>query len=193
MLHSFRRIAAIVIALATLEGATISPQASASPATEAALKNLPEVMVPTLAGFSSERTSLSGGPTGRIGFIEATSSDCAVSSTSKREWMGSELKYFDHSVKYPETYLLDCVTLMTTSAAAVAEVRSYTASPYIKAEVKAFTSIPDAAFVQVGPATQIVFAKGQYFVFTVGTDAATGNAIALAKDLAMSQYRRILR
>lgn len=187
-----RRLAAIMTASALCAfGATsLAPTAFAN--TTATAGGLSKVVMPTPAGLISDRTSLSGGPTGRIGFSEATSSDCNVSNSLHQDWIASQLKYFVSSIQSPQKYLLVCVTLMKTSAAAKASVQKVADNPYLPAKMPAFASIPGAHAQETGPATQIVFSIGQYFIFVAGLDltASGATSVHLVKSFAIAQYHR---
>lgn len=102
---------------------------------------LSKVVMPVPAGLVSDRTSLSGGPTGKIGFSEATSSDCAVSSALQADWLGSQLRYYVSSMQSPQKYLLLCVTLMKTATAAKEDVQKYANNPYLSSKMPSFAAI----------------------------------------------------
>ena len=72
-------------------------------------------------GFTSEATDKeSGGPTGSIAINEAASADCDAGQLRQDHWVASELRYFDNDPAYPSTYLLLCVTQLSSSANAAA-------------------------------------------------------------------------
>jgi hypothetical protein len=173
-----RRTVAMTIAAATFAIVAVFPLGSdAFATTKPSVGALSKVVMPTPKGLISDRTSLSGGPTGRIGFDEATSSDCNVSSSLHSDWLASQLRYFVSSIQSPQKYLLVCVTLMKTGSSARTDVQKFADNPYLTA--KPFAPIPGARVQQTGPATLIAFAVGQYFVFVAGLDLATTGAASV--------------
>ena len=101
--------------------AMVANQASSSPSPNPA--SLGEYVVPMLLGFISQATSLSGGPTGKIGFNEATSSDCNVGDPQSLSWLASELRYYDDSPRYKDTYELLCVSEFKATAVPPCKVK----------------------------------------------------------------------
>jgi len=188
-----RRSVALTIAVSTV--AVLSSSSVAFATTKASVGTLSTTVMPTPKGLISDRTSLSGGPTGRIGFNESTSSDCNVSSSLHSDWTASQLRYFVSSIQSPQKYLLICVTLMKTSASAKANVQKVANNPYLTSKMPSFAPIPGARVQLTGPATLIVFSVGQYFVFVGGLDlTATGAAsVHFVETSAIAQYHRAAR
>jgi hypothetical protein len=146
-------------------------------------------VVPPTSGFVSQKTSLSGGPTGKISFEESTSSDCAVGTSSKAEWMASELRYYKDSPRFRDTYELLCVSEFRTTSGAVKSEAPFKQA--LDGRLKQFSAIPSAEYVQIGPATELIYSKGPFSVFVVSADLATGNATHLCELLGLSEYRRL--
>lgn len=187
----FRKTVALTIAVSTLTSVAALPLTSdAFATTKPSVGTLSKVVMTTPKGLISDKTSLSGGPTGRIGFNAATSSDCNVSNSLHGEWIASQLRYFVSSIQSPQKYLLVCVTLMKTSASARANVQKFADNPYLT--TKTFAPIPGARVQQTGPATLIAFAEGQYFVFVAGLDLPETGAVSVhfADTSAITQYHR---
>ncbi len=168
---------------------------SALAATNTSVGKLSTVVMPSPTGLVPDPTSLSGGPTGRIGFNEATSSDCNVSNALHSVWVASQLRYFVSSLQSPQKYLLVCVSLMKTSAAANANVKHFADNPYLATTVRSFAPIPGARVQQTGPATLIAFAASDYAIFVAGLNlAATGaSSVHYVDSFAVAQYHRVTK
>jgi hypothetical protein len=144
--------------------------------------------VATPSGFVAKGTDLvGGGPTGSIGFSEATSADCNAGSGTKSQWVGSALRYFEKSPNDASVYMLLCVTQYRTSATPTSNVKSL--ATLAKAKKSSLVNIPGAVTATVGPARQIFFSKGDYFVFVVALSLdGSVNATSLGVTLAHRQY-----
>jgi hypothetical protein len=140
------------------------------------------------AGFASDKTDQeSGGPTGRINFDEASSADCNPAAMSRSQWVASVLRYFDNNPADAETYLLICVTQFRTGHDASVN-RSHVGALRRSKEL-ASVHEPGVYLETVGPAQQIFFSKGNYFVWIVSVDlSSVAEALALGSNLAHREY-----
>jgi hypothetical protein len=152
---------------------------------------LQSLVVSNFSGFTSESTDrVGGGPTGKINFNEAKSADCDPAGLSRTQWVSSVLRYFDNSSADPETYLLLCVTQLRTAHDAA--VNFQRVSAISKPSGSLGTQAPGALHHSVGPANQIFFAKGDYFVWIVATSLSpTVKALVLGTSLAHRQYIKL--
>jgi hypothetical protein len=124
-----------------------------------------------------------------IGFNEATSSDCNVGDPAKLEWLASELRYYDDSPRYKDTYELLCVSEFKSAGGAVQGEIQF--KLVFGSHLKRFAAIPGVYFVQVGPATEIIYSKGLFSVFVASVDVGTGNAVHLGEVLAAAEYHKL--
>jgi hypothetical protein len=188
-----QRSGAALIAVSTLTAlAAFTFSSPAFGGTNASIGALSKIVMPTPKGFISDGTSLSGGPTGRIGFYEATSADCNINSSLILNWAASQLRFFVSSLRNPQKYLLVCVSLLRSSAVAKENVLAVADNPYMPSKMPFFAPIPGAHVHQTGPATQVVFSVGRYFIFVAGIDLPATGAVAVhfVESFAIAQYHR---
>jgi hypothetical protein len=150
--------------------------------------SLQSLVVSNVSGFTSESVDkVGGGPTGRIDFNESTSADCDPSGLTRSGWVASELRYFDNDANDPETYLLLCVTQLRTAQDAVVNRKEVIALG--GASQSSAVHVPGAYVHAVGPAVQIFFIKGIYFVWIVATTLSSNvKALPLGATLAHREY-----
>jgi hypothetical protein len=182
-----RRIGFVIAGAVLLAGCgSTTPSASSGTATTQSLASL----VVTPSGFVSEATDrVGGGQTGTIGISEAASADCDPGSVRQDHWVASELRYFDSSSSYPETYVLLCVTQLSSAADASANEQQVAAMGVTSGVPS--VGVTGAEVRVVGPAYQTFFARGRYFVFIVVTDLSGIDAPALAASVAQEQAGRL--
>lgn len=181
-----RQGAMIVASIVLLTPAGISLWTQAGALGSASVSGLSKIVMPAPKGLVSDSVSLSGGPTGNIAFSEATSSDCNVSSSLKKEWLASQLRYYVSSRQKPQKYLLLCVTLMRTTSAALANVRKVADA----SKMAPLSLISGARTTRVGPTTLVVFSIDSYFVFIAGLDLSAGSSVHLVDAFASAQFNR---
>lgn len=150
--------------------------------------SLNSIVVSTMSGFQTEPTDkVGGGRTGRIAFSEVASADCDPSGLTRAAWEASVLRYFDDSTLAPQTYLILCVTQLRTSGEAVANRNRVLALG--EASQSAAVRLPGTFTRAVGPALQLFFAKGSFFVWIVATSlSAKVKVLPLATSLAHREY-----
>jgi hypothetical protein len=140
------------------------------------------------AGFSSDRVDQdSGGPTGRIDFDGASSADCNPTAMSRSIWVASVLRFYDNNPTESGAYVLICLTqFRTTNDANVNRTRVAALRP---SRHLASAHEPNVYLETVGPAQQIFFSRGKYFVWIVSVDlSSTAKALALGSNLAHREF-----
>lgn len=143
------------------------------------------------AGFVSDsKDQTSGGATGRIQFSEATFTDCDPAGLTHGIWVASVLRYFDNNPADPESYVILCVTQLRNASDAVKNRNAVAALGGSKAP--ASIHVPSAHLNTVGPANQISFSKGNYFVWVVAVDLTSlPKGLAIASNVALREYARL--
>ena len=156
-------------------------------------RTLVSLVVSAPAGFTSDGVDQdSGGPTGSINFNEATSADCDPTALSRSQWVGSVLRYFDNNPADAETYVLLCVTQLRTSHDA--SVNRARVGALGASTVLASAHEPGVYLHTVGPAQQIFFSKGNYFVWIVAVDVPSAvRALSLGTNVAHREYALLPR
>ncbi len=184
--HTFAGVLATGLILLSLQCFGVSSGASNVRASNGA--SLDSLVVSSASGFKSESVDkVGGGPTGQIGFSEATSADCDPAGLVRGRWEGSVLRYFDSNPSAPETYLILCVTRLRTAQEAIANRNRVIALG--GASPSSALKLPGGYEHAVGPALQIFFAKGTYFVWIVATSlSSTVKVLALGASLAQREY-----
>lgn len=167
-------------ALVSIVTIPVGPAASA-------VKPLKSYIAATPSGFVSEKTDLvGGGPTGAIAFSEAVSADCNAGRATRAQWVGSALRYYDKSLAAQGVYMLLCVTQYRSLATSKSNMTKVAA--IVHAKKSASVSVPGAVTAIVGPTRQIMFTKGDYFVFIVAASLnATINPTSYGVNLARRQ------
>jgi hypothetical protein len=181
---------------------TSTPPSSATTSSTSAGSPLSSLVAATPKGFTSEATDKdSGGSTGTQGINEADSADCDSGQVRQDHWVASQLRYFDDNPAYPKSYLLLCVTQLSSMVNAVdnqKQVVTLTEGEPSEDGLPAPTrfSVPaiagGAGFVRFGGLeVQVTFAKGSYYVFVAGASVTKPGWTALRSvvtALATTQY-----
>jgi len=185
----FGSVAVLLVGMA-LSACSRATSTTSTTTTTSSSSQSPASLVVSPQGFTAEAVDkVSGGPTGSIGIDEAASADCDPGNVRRDHWVASELRYFDANTSYPETYLLLCVTQLSSAADAVANEQQV-ASLGVSSGVSS-VGVTGAEVHVVGPAYQTFFARGRYFVFIVVTDLSGSDAPALAANVAQMQAQRL--
>jgi hypothetical protein len=165
---------------------------SGAVAAHSKVPTLLSLVVPGPAGFASDATDeTGGGPTGKIGFNEATSADCDPAGLTRGQWVGSVLRYFDNNPADPETYVILCVTQLRSARAATANRNKVTDTFDFEA-TPAGLRIPGSKMTNVGPAWQFAFSRSNYFVWVVGVSATNQlKGLAFATNVVRREYVRL--
>jgi hypothetical protein len=189
---SFRRYSTVASAALVMGMVFLTiPLLGAPSGAASSPKTLVSLTVTGPNGYKTDPTDqTSGGRTGQITIAEASSADCDPTTLSPGQWVGSVLRYFDKNPARPQSYLILCVTQMrTANDAAAVRARLLTA---IGSSVIRLKDIPGTYFYATGPAEQIFFAKGVYFVRVVSTDlAGTAMGLTLGQNLTAREYARL--
>jgi hypothetical protein len=148
-------------------------------------------------GFVSEHTDkVGGGHTGALNYEAATSADCDAGLPPRAEWLASQQRYFDDNPKYPNSYLLICVTTLKTSTDANNNFTKIVALAKTKSQFnpnpKVFPigGIRGAVGDYVGGEpgiVQLYFTDGANFIFVVCTSLTTGPSPAKTLAIALAQ------
>jgi hypothetical protein len=174
-----------------------SPTATTSSSSPPTLVSL---VAATPKGFTSEAIDkVDAGPTGSLVLDAASSADCDAGQVRQDHWVASELRYFDDDPAFPATYLLLCVTQLSSSANAkanqeqVVKLSDHPLGGFPALKHFTVTSIPGAVgnFVDSYAIVQVFFAKGPYYVFAAGAGLSTAGSAAvqsLVTALARTQY-----
>jgi hypothetical protein len=179
-------LSAVLAAILTTTIATSSGAANKAP-------SLASLTLPSIAGFSSDKTDQTGGgPTGSINFNEASSADCDPTALNRKLWVASELRYFDNNRAEPETYVILCVTQFRTAAAAAANRKSLVGLGGSKQLTT--VPIPGTYLKVVGPANILYFVRGDYFVYVVSLNLTTeAMSLPLGTNVAHREYLRLAK
>jgi hypothetical protein len=191
---SSRRHLTVAIAASVMGMVLLSIPLLGAPSGAVSAQKAPSLVSLTVgapSGYHTDPTDqTSGGRTGRININEASSADCVPTSLSPAQWVGSVLRYFDKDAARPQSYLILCVTQMrTANEAAAVRTRLLT---LIGSSAIRLKDIPGTYLHATGPAEELFFAKGVYFVRVVSTDlVGSAMGLTLGQNLTAREYARL--